>query len=107
MLLEFMEQGSVLQGFNFQVLKLFLAIADPCILNIERVKLWSLQLARALHYCHDIHKVIHRDVKAEKLLFGQLKLLKFSALLCDNYNTLKLCDFGYTRDVNSGNMTTK
>ena len=44
----------------------FLALGEPGVLNIDRVKLWSLQLARALHYCHDIHKVVHRDVKVEK-----------------------------------------
>jgi serine/threonine protein kinase len=42
------------------------------------------QLVSAVHYCHQVHNIVHRDLKAENLLL-------------DGNADLKVCDFGLSR----------
>lgn len=53
-------------------------------LDTELVRVYILQLVRAIHWCHS-HEVVHRDIKPENLLINTRS------------NTLKLCDFGFAR----------
>ncbi|CAG9320242.1 CDKL2_2 [Blepharisma stoltei] len=59
-------------------------------LTVKRI---MFQLLEALKYCHT-HNIVHRDVKPENLLIS-------------NKGVLKLCDFGFARQLNSkaGNYT--
>ncbi len=52
--------------------------------------MWPQQLCRAIAWCHD-HDVVHRDIKPENLLINQ------------SDQSLKLCDFGFARTLNSKN----
>ncbi len=49
----------------------------------------SQQLCRAITWCHE-HDVVHRDIKPENLLINPDQ-------------SLKLCDFGFARTLNSKN----
>jgi len=62
-------------------------------LDAETVRKYIYQLLRAIHYCHS-NNVIHRDIKPENLL------------ICSETNLLKLCDFGFARNLpqNKGNQ---
>ena len=57
-------------------------------LDAELVRVYILQLVRAIHWCHS-HEVVHRDIKPENLLINTRS------------NTLKLCDFGFARVLSS------
>ena len=60
---------------------------NPDGLSIEKVRLLSYQLFRAIHWCHT-HEIIHRDIKPENLLISR-------------HYILKLCDFGFARFCNT------
>jgi|JI6StandDraft_1071083.scaffolds.fasta_scaffold09328_3 cyclin-dependent kinase-like len=57
----------------------------------ERVRFFMYQLLRGLEYMHSLD-LIHRDLKPENLLIN-------------SDDTLKICDFGFTRTVSNGKMT--
>ena len=61
---------------------------QPQGLDAELVRVYILQLVRAIHWCHS-HEVVHRDIKPENLLINTRS------------NTLKLCDFGFARVLSS------
>ncbi|XP_060607727.1 cyclin-dependent kinase-like 5 isoform X6 [Ruditapes philippinarum] len=54
----------------------------------EKVRSYTYQLCKAIHWCHS-NDIIHRDIKPENLLIS-------------NTDTLKLCDFGFARTINGG-----
>lgn len=60
---------------------------SPQGLDPSTVKKFMFQLLEALKYCHT-HNVVHRDLKPENLLVS-------------NKGVLKLCDFGFARQLNS------
>ncbi|XP_034480363.1 probable serine/threonine-protein kinase DDB_G0271682 isoform X1 [Drosophila innubila] len=51
---------------------------------------WMLQCAKGIEYLHD-QNIVHRDLKTANLL------------LYDEFQTLKLCDFGTVREIASNN----
>ncbi|XP_073421999.1 cyclin-dependent kinase-like 5 isoform X5 [Dendrobates tinctorius] len=54
----------------------------------EKVKNYIYQLIKAIHWCHK-NDIVHRDIKPENLLIS--------------YNDiLKLCDFGFARNLSEG-----
>ena len=61
---------------------------QPTGLDADLVKVYILQLVRAIHWCHS-HDVVHRDIKPENLLINTRS------------NSLKLCDFGFARVLSS------
>ncbi|XP_029766717.1 cyclin-dependent kinase-like 5 isoform X3 [Terrapene carolina triunguis] len=54
----------------------------------EKVKSYIYQLIKAIHWCHK-NDIVHRDIKPENLLISH----------CD---VLKLCDFGFARNLSEG-----
>ncbi|XP_053399121.1 cyclin-dependent kinase-like 5 isoform X3 [Mercenaria mercenaria] len=54
----------------------------------EKVRSYTYQLCKAIHWCHS-NDIIHRDIKPENLLISST-------------DTLKLCDFGFARTINGG-----
>jgi serine/threonine protein kinase len=58
------------------------------VMKPEEIKCIILQLIEALDYCHD-QQIIHRDLKP-------------SNILLDSDGTVKLCDFGLSRSIESG-----
>uniref|UniRef100_A0A8C8SL48 Cyclin-dependent kinase-like 5 n=1 Tax=Pelusios castaneus TaxID=367368 RepID=A0A8C8SL48_9SAUR len=54
----------------------------------EKVKSYIYQLIKAIHWCHK-NDIVHRDIKPENLLISH----------CD---ILKLCDFGFARNLSEG-----
>lgn len=61
---------------------------QPQGLEPELVRTYILQLVHAIHWCHS-NNVVHRDIKPENLLVNA------------HTKTLKLCDFGFARILNS------
>lgn len=54
----------------------------------EKVRSYTYQLCKAIHWCHT-NDIIHRDIKPENLLIS-------------SNDVLKLCDFGFARSINGG-----
>eukprot|EP01039_Chlorochromonas_danica_P006678 gene6678-7383_t len=63
---------------------------QPGGLDPEVVRMYTYQLVQAIQWCHS-NSVIHRDIKPENLLIN-LKT-----------KTLKLCDFGFARQITKTN----
>ncbi|XP_043848456.1 cyclin-dependent kinase-like 5 isoform X4 [Dromiciops gliroides] len=55
----------------------------------EKVKSYIYQLIKAIHWCHK-NDIVHRDIKPENLLISHTDILK-------------LCDFGFARNLSEGN----
>uniref|UniRef100_A0A4X2JNZ4 Cyclin dependent kinase like 5 n=2 Tax=Vombatus ursinus TaxID=29139 RepID=A0A4X2JNZ4_VOMUR len=55
----------------------------------EKVKSYIYQLIKAIHWCHK-NDIVHRDIKPENLLISHSDILK-------------LCDFGFARNLSEGN----
>ncbi|XP_029459198.1 cyclin-dependent kinase-like 5 isoform X2 [Rhinatrema bivittatum] len=55
----------------------------------DKVKNYIYQLIKAIHWCHK-NDIVHRDIKPENLLIS-----------CNDI--LKLCDFGFARNLSEGN----
>ncbi|XP_051858046.1 putative mitogen-activated protein kinase kinase kinase 7-like isoform X6 [Drosophila albomicans] len=51
---------------------------------------WMSQIAKGMEYLHD-QKKVHRDLKSKNLL------------LCNNYRTVKICDFGTIKELTTVN----
>ncbi|XP_075450393.1 cyclin-dependent kinase-like 5 isoform X3 [Ascaphus truei] len=54
----------------------------------EKVKNYVYQLIKAIHWCHK-NDIVHRDIKPENLLISYTDILK-------------LCDFGFARNLSEG-----
>ncbi|KAM9320873.1 cyclin-dependent kinase-like 5 isoform 4-T4 [Gastrophryne carolinensis] len=54
----------------------------------EKVKNYIYQLIKAIHWCHK-NDIVHRDIKPENLLIS-------------HNDILKLCDFGFARNLSEG-----
>jgi len=39
-------------------------------MNINKVRLYLIDMVRALHYCHRVIKVIHRDIKPDNIMIN-------------------------------------
>ncbi|XP_041936094.1 cyclin-dependent kinase-like 5 isoform X6 [Alosa sapidissima] len=55
----------------------------------EKVRNYIYQLIKAIHWCHK-NDIVHRDIKPENLLIS-------------SNDVLKLCDFGFARNLSEGN----
>ncbi|KAM8874017.1 cyclin-dependent kinase-like 5 isoform 2-T4 [Spinachia spinachia] len=54
----------------------------------DKARSYIYQLIRAIHWCHK-HDIVHRDIKPENLLIS-------------SEDVLKLCDFGFARNLSEG-----
>uniref|UniRef100_A0A8B9H1K4 Cyclin dependent kinase like 5 n=1 Tax=Astyanax mexicanus TaxID=7994 RepID=A0A8B9H1K4_ASTMX len=54
----------------------------------EKVRNYIYQLIKAIHWCHK-NEIVHRDIKPENLLIS-------------SNDILKLCDFGFARNLSEG-----
>ncbi|XP_057217762.1 cyclin-dependent kinase-like 5 isoform X1 [Triplophysa rosa] len=54
----------------------------------DKVRSYILQLIKAIHWCHK-NEIVHRDIKPENLLIS-------------SNDVLKLCDFGFARNLSEG-----
>lgn len=64
---------------------LYSAIQREGCISEERSKLWTANLLSALEYCHG-NLLVHRDLKPENILISK-------------HGTLKLCDFGFSKQM--------
>lgn len=39
-------------------------------LKVWQVRLYLIDLLKALHYCHEIVKVVHKDIKPDNIMVG-------------------------------------
>lgn len=67
--------------------KTLLEILDESTAGLQShlVKQYIFQLLKSIDYCHTMN-VVHRDIKPENLLI-------------DPKDNLKLCDFGFARNI--------
>ena len=55
-------------------------------LPLEKVRVYFKGLLSAMHYCHEVKKIAHRDIKPQNILL-------------DSDGRAKLCDFGFARNL--------
>jgi cyclin-dependent kinase-like len=82
----FIRKGKLYLVFEF-VDKTLLEILEERTTGLQAqiVKRYIFQLLKAIDYCHQMN-VVHRDIKPENLLI-------------DPHDNLKLCDFGFARNI--------
>ena len=73
----------ILDHYPFDMKRIF---KSKLILQLKTVKAIVYQILAALNYCHQ-SKVLHRDLKPENIL------------LTEDFEEVKMCDFGLARAV--------
>ncbi|XP_077983956.1 uncharacterized protein LOC144438686 isoform X2 [Glandiceps talaboti] len=87
----FRRKGKLYLVFEYVERNMLEVLEDmPNGVSPETARSYIYQLVKAIHWCHT-NDIIHRDIKPENLLIS-------------NDGTLKLCDFGFARNLmGSGN----
>jgi len=86
----FRRKGKLFLVFEYVEKNLLEVLEErPSGLEPSLVKILIYQLCQAIHWCHS-HDIIHRDIKPENLLVNT------------KTNNLKLCDFGFARNLGQG-----
>ena len=89
----FRRKGELYLVFEYVDKNLLEILEDrPNGIDPELIKKYIFQLCKAIEYCHRLD-VIHRDIKPENLLIS-------------NSHHLKLCDFGFARQMPKGGALT-
>ncbi|KAL5012495.1 hypothetical protein ScPMuIL_011046 [Solemya velum] len=85
----FRRKGKLYLVFEYMEKNMLELLEDmPNGVNLEKVRHYVYQLCKAIQWCH-MNDIIHRDIKPENLLIGK-------------NDSLKLCDFGFARNISAG-----
>ncbi|XP_041359760.1 cyclin-dependent kinase-like 5 isoform X2 [Gigantopelta aegis] len=86
----FRRKGKLYLVFEYVEKNMLELLEDmPNGVELEKVRSYTFQLCKAIQWCHS-NEIIHRDIKPENLLISKNGILK-------------LCDFGFARNITGGN----